>query len=741
MEILAFWGGILFFYTHSPLIVIGVFVILFLKAPRQVVLWFLAACCWAWLHQWFIADRGMPQRVVIPKAHLMGEISSIPTSTDTQSQFHFLLHQLNQHSVRASVLLNCYSHCPSFKAGDRWEFDAKLKKPMNLANPGSFDYVGKLSANHITWTGYIKDGSYQQITTQGKGFWLTQLREQFAETISKAMINSEGLGIVLAISLGVTNHISLAQWDLFRRTGTTHLMVISGAHIGLIAGLLFLFIERLWRRSERLCLYCPSQQAASIVAMIGACSYALLAGFAIPAERSLIACVLVLGKNCFNRRFTGWQAWRYGLLLILIGEPHAVVSPGFYLSFIAVAILISSSQRWVMQGFKKTLCLQLACLFGLMPMTLYWFSYGAMNGLFANILAIPLVGYVIVPLSLITVLLNQMMTLHFLFTLLHYLTQGLLIFLNFVNSSAMINLEFSITQPLAMFALMVAFALAAFLPIKSVWPAIVMMVLSVFVPQHERPQKGEARVNVLDVGQGLSVFIQTAGHRLLYDTGVKFYNGSDMGKLAILPYFRYYGITSLDKVVISHPDLDHRGGLASIEQQLLINELIVNNVDYYHRGKNCHQYPDWQWDGVRFHFLPIKAGFNKTNNTSCVLQVITQHGAVLLPGDIEQQAEAYLMQHYPLTLQSDVIIVPHHGSKTSSSPGFIRKVNPKYAIISAGFDNRYHFPHQETLKTFLREKITVLNTMDCGMVNFTLSKDGRFSVPECYKKAHKMTLF
>src|SRR3990167_7708264 len=611
MEILVFCCGILFFYTHSILIIISIAIILFLKAPRQVILWFIAAVCWACLHQWLIAGRGMPQRLVIPKAHLAGEISSIPTFTDSKSQFQFLIHELNNYPVNASALLNCYSHCPQFKTGEFWQFDAKLKKPINLGNPGNFDYAGKLSANHVTWTGYIKDGSYQHISSKEQGFWLKKLREQLAGKIALEMAGREGLGIVEAITLGVTNHISQAQWDLFRRTGTTHLMVISGAHIGLVAGLIFLLVNWLWRCSEHLCLYRPSQQAASLVALVGAFVYALLAGFAIPAERSLIACALILGKNFLSRRFTGWQAWRYGLFMVLIGEPHAVILPGFYLSFIAVAILISSSQRLVVDGFKKNLCLQLACLFGLMPMTLYWFSYSATNGFLANIIAIPLVGYVIVPLSLITVLLNQITSMHFLFILLHYFTQCLLYYLNWVDSSALINLEFSIIKPLSMLALMLAFALTAFLPIQSVWPAVLIIIISVFVPYHARPLLGTARVDVLDVGQGLSVFIQTANHRMLYDTGVQFYNGSDMGKLAILPYFRYHGITSLDKVVISHPDLDHRGGLVSIEKKIAIDEFIVNDVNFYHRGKDCHQYPDWEWDGVKFHFLPIKAGFDK----------------------------------------------------------------------------------------------------------------------------------
>ena len=732
MEILTFCNGMLFFYSHSIYSLIGIAVALFLKASKRIILWFIAAVLWAWLHQWIIADSGMPKSLVIPKAHLSGEITSIPLFTEAKSQFQYTIHKLNNHRVTASALLTCYTHCPQFKTGQYWEFDAKLKKPINFANPGYFDYAGKLSASHLSWTGYLKDGSYQRISIKEHGYWLKKLREDLANQIAIVMPRAEGLGIIQAITLGVTNRISQAQWDLFRRTGTTHLMVISGAHIGLVAGLSYLLIEWLWRRSSKLCLWYPSQQAASIVAFLCAALYVLMAGFAIPAERALIACALLLGKNLASRRFTGWQAWRYGLFVVLLFEPHAVLLPGFYLSFIAVAILIACSQRITARGIKKALLLQLACLFGLMPMTLYWFSYSAINGFFANILAIPLVGYVIVPLSLLALLLNQIISMPLMFKVLGYLTKGLLVFLTAVDSSSLINLEFPLVNPLAMLALMVAFGLATFFPLKTVWPAIVIIVISVFFPRYPRPEQGEARVDVLDVGQGLAVFIQTAHHRLLYDTGVKFYNGGDMGKLAILPYLRYNGITHLDKVVISHPDLDHRGGLASIEQKVPIDELIVNDVPFYHRGKNCHEYADWEWDGVRFHFIPITDVFEKMNNTCCVLQVKTSAGAVLLPGDIEKQAEFYLTKNHAEEIKSSVLIVPHHGSKTSSSLQFIQQVRPQYAIISSGFDNRYHFPHQQTLNYFAREKVTIFNTMNCGMVSVLLSNTTGLLEPKCY---------
>lgn len=744
METLAFCNGFLFFYTHSIYSLVGMLLALYLKAPKQIVFWFGAACCWALVHQYLIADQGMPDAAVIPKAHVAGEIVSIPDTTEAKIQFQFLIHRFNHHDAHAKALLSCYQHCPSFKTGEFWQFDVKLKKPINLANPGSFDYAGKLAANHVFWTGYLRGGVYQkEAKPWQRGFHLNSFREQLAAQIEAAMPNAPGSGIVQAISLGITHHLTQAQWDLFRRTGTTHLMVISGAHVGLVAGFCYVLMDWLWRRSRRLCLWWPSQQVASIVGFLGALSYVLLAGSAIPAQRALIACGVLLSRNVLSWRFTGWQAWRYGLCLVLCFEPHAVVLPGFYLSFLAVAILIVMSRRFVnKRGLGQLFLLQLSCLIGLMPLTLYWFSYSALNGFFANLLAIPLVGYVIVPLSLVALLLLHSCSMTWLFVPLKSLCDLLLAYLHWVDLTAGMNLEFSLSTVIAMLALLLALGLAIFLPLKAVWPAMFVMVMSVLCPYYVRPKFGEAIIDVLDVGQGLSVLIQTTSHQLLYDTGVQFYKGSDMGKLVILPFLQNQGLHHLDKVVISHPDLDHRGGLRSLNQKIKFDVLLVNDLKFYAndfagRGHNCHDYPDWEWDGVKFHFLPIKAHFDKVNNTCCVLKVTTRASSVLLVGDIEKLAEAYLIQNDQQALASDVLIVPHHGSKTSSSLAFIHAVAPEYALISAGFDNRYHFPHQATLTTLANAGIQTMSTMTCGMVSVKLPAlaSQQLARPACFLKS------
>ena len=278
---------------------------------------------------------------------------------------------------------------------------------------------------------------------------------------------------------------------------------------------------------------------------------------------------------------------------------------------------------------------------------------------------------------------------------------------------------------------MLAMLLLLFLPIKALIPAAIILVIAAIFPGYKRVAFGDVRVDILDVGQGLSVVVQTAKHLLIYDTGMKFYQGGDMGKLAIIPYLNTLGIRKIDKVVISHPDLDHRGGLPSLEEKYPIEEFLVDKVDFYKRGKPCHKYPNWIWDGVSFRFLAISEQFHDKNNSSCVLMIENSAGRVLLTGDIEKRAEDYLLKTYGKQLEADVLLIPHHGSKTSSSREFIKEISPKYAVISLGFDNRYHFPHAQTLATLKSQQIPVYYTADCGMV--TIELDKQFTKPICYK--------
>ncbi|WP_419420680.1 DNA internalization-related competence protein ComEC/Rec2 [Legionella sp. D16C41] len=719
-------------YTKSIYPVLIIMVALWLRASWYIVFWFSLAILWAYLHQASMAREETKAPRVIQHAAMVGEIASIPIVTEFKTQFKFHLRQLNQKPVKAYVLLTCFNHCPVFKVGQLWQLQAKLKRPENLGNPGHFNFRERLQAEHIQWVGYLKPGQNQLLRAKQQNNMLA-IRESLAARLALLLPNSSTLGIIEALTLGLTSHIDKSQWELFRHTGTTHLMVISGAHIYLVANLFYHLMDWFWRRSSYLCLYRPAMQAASLGGLLMGFFYALLAGFAIPAQRAVIACTVLLLRYFSKRYYSSWQAWRYALMLIIVIEPHAVLLPGFYLSFIAVAILMVASQRIPYQGLKKLIALQAACLIGLLPFTLYWFSYGALNGLFANLIAIPLVGYLIVPLSLLSLLLSQLTTQPWVLWPTDYLIKGLLIFLQAIDKFNYLNLNFSLVNFSNLFALSSALVILFILPLRSWLAGASLLILAVLFPYVPKLKPNTARLDVLDVGQGLAIVISTTNHVLLYDTGMKFYQGGDMAQMAIIPYLTTRGIKKIDKIIISHSDLDHRGGLASVEDKYGQVELLVDNPQFYHRGTKCHEYATWQWDGITFRFLPIYLSKKNKNNSSCVLQIITPSGNALITGDIEKEAERYLIRHYPKQLASDILVVAHHGSKTSSTDAFIAQVLPKFALISAGFDNRYHFPHQQTLETLKRYNSKILNTIDCGMITVEFNTNSQGIKPSCYK--------
>lgn len=721
MEILCFFAGIAYALTQSVYLLFLLLLIFFFRPRFLFIVWFGSGLFWVFLHQWWISDIGMPKADVIPKATLQGYIDSLPVQTAKKVQFQFQVERFDSRPAKTRVLLTCYDHCPTLAVGQFWQLTAKLKKPRNLQNPGGFDSVSWLTVRHIHWTGNVRRGSFQFQPCKRVPNPLLWLREQWAKRLGEINPDQKTLGILQALTLGVSTQIEKEKWELFRRTGTIHLMVISGAHIGLVASLIYLMTRWIWSCFPNLCLRYPAQKPASLAALLMALIYAVLTGFGVPAERAFMVCFFMLVRNFCDQRFSVWQAWRYALLAVLLFEPHSVLMPGFYLSFIAVAVLVLINQRYAWKGVKKTIAIQVGCLFGLMPMTLFWFSYGAVNGLLANVVAIPWVGLVVVPLSLLVLFFGPWLSIPWIVLILKQSIGGLLYFLDWIDSLAMFNLEKPLTQPFMIFSMMLAMALIMILPrSRFILPATLLMGASWF-PSFESVHPGEARIDILDVGQGLAVLVQTASHKMLYDTGVQFYQGSDMAKLAIIPYLNTLGIQTLDKVIISHTDLDHRGGLPTLEHQYSIGELIVDNPSFYARGSACHEHPGWEWDGVQFKFFPLPESLRGKNNHSCVLQVLTAGGRALLTGDIEKRAELYLNKAYGPAIRSELLLVPHHGSKTSSSEDFLKQVAPKYAVVSYGFDNRYHFPHPEAMKHYQALNIPVYDTVTQGKMSVFLT--------------------
>lgn len=725
--------GILFAYTHQYALLLALLLIFFISPKPRILCFFLAGIGLALTHDWLSLARGLPEQDVINYAIIEGTIASIPDQTADKTSFNLQVDAFNGKPAQALVQLAWYTKAPPLHAGQRWQLAAKLKKPHNFNNPGSSNYVRTLGIRHIVWTGYVRP-SKTVLLSNSSSWTLLSLRERLANTLAQLAKDEQTTGILQALTLNISSHLSANDWDLFRRTGTTHLFGISGEHIAMVSGLVFFLLQWLWSRSERLCLWVPAIRIASVGGFVAAFLYSLLAGFAPPVQRALTGCFFYTLCCLGKQRLSAWQIWRYALIVVTCIEPHAVFMQGFYFSFIAVACLIICQQRWPLKGFKQRLALQGSCLIGLMPLSIYWFSYGSINGFIANLFAIPLVSGLIVPLALMILLFSSWNWVSLLITpltwLIALLFKGLLWSerLDFINiSTFLLPIEYVVGM---MFAglLLVTLAIRPFKWIAMLW------LLLPLIPTRSLVNRGEALIEVLDVGQGLAISVLTRHHALLYDTGDQFYKGSDLGKLVILPFYHALGIKKIDALVISHPDKDHRGGLHSVEAGIEVKQLLVNDPNYYHRGLNCHKLPSWQWDGVRFQFFPIQLAMasKDTNNSSCILQVSTSAGRALFTGDIEALAEDYLVRTYGQQLASELLIVPHHGSKTSSTYRFLMEVAPYFAIASLGHDNRFHFPHAQPLKNMSALGIEFYRTDECGMVKWKLPDKKPLSKPQCY---------
>lgn len=733
MEIACFFCGILFFYTLTFYPLIITFIIWYLFRDPASWLCFIVAVAYCLIHEQIIQPSGIPDVRVIAKASLVGQIVSIPNIRSSKSDFIISVSQFNHKPASGVIKLSWYQNAPILKAGELWSLDVKLKKPRNFDNPAAFDYVSSLKRHHISWTGYVLSKAHNQRLDPLPSFSWVAFRERLAAHLKPLFPQLDHLGIVEALSLNITRNIDSEQWDLFRRTGTIHLFGISGEHIAFLFAITFKLFHLIWTRNCRWCLYCPAPVAAAIGSFSLALFFSLLAGFDPPVQRAIIGCFFFCLYRCGIQKLSSWQSWRYALLVVLCIEPHVIMMQGFYFSFLAVAVIFLSQQRWKHKKFFSHFTLQLACLIGLLPLTLFWYDYGSLNGYFANLLSIPLVGFLIMPLCLMVLLLSETILASSLAALLNQSISLLIHLLHWTEHWSWLNLEWNFQNFEVPFICMTSLLLLVILPIRPIRQIIIIWVILVICPLHQTIAEGNAIVDILDVGQGLSVLIRTKNHSLLYDTGDQFFNGNDMGNMVILPFLKNQRITQLDKVVISHPDKDHQGGLQSIIKKIPIGQLIVNTTQTNASSVNCHNLKPWKWDKVKFRFFPIRKVFSEKNNNSCVLQVSTDTHKILFTGDIEQIAEQYLIKKYAQKLTSDLLLIPHHGSKTSTSADFLKTVKPSITLASLGFDNRFHFPHESVTRRLNDFDLPLYTTANCGRLNLDLVQKRPLLTTECNK--------
>lgn len=673
------------------------------------------------INYWELPASAVQQPIVI-----QGVIDAIPQKKFHGIKFDFQVHQFNHQKINTHFLLAWYQHPPHLRVGQRWQFTVKLKPPIGSHNPGGFDYVQFLVQKGISATGYVitRDDVRNHLLGTDHAYFIAIFREKIQRAINQAIDNKTIAAFVSALCVGLRDGLTESDWQVFQKTGTNHLVAIAGLHIGFVAAVSYACVNFLCRLFPLLLLRIPAMRIAEIAALMAAVGYSALSGFAIPAQRASIMLIVLMSAKLLYREISVWKRLFLALMIILIMQPYDLSDASLVLSFSAVSILawVLSGRLQTFHGIQSWVRMQGAMVLGILPLTLLFFQQASVIAFFTNAIAIPWIGFLVLPLCLCACLLS-LGHLNFLSHVLFYITGKVLLPLWLLLSAAS-QLRFAswyhvIPNKIVLLASIVGviFVLAP-RGLSGRWLGCFGL-LPLFFYHPSTPKQGDYWVSVIDVGQGLSVLVQTAHHVLLYDTGGHIPGGFDFGESVISPYLRLCGVKTINRLEISHGDNDHSGGAAAIIKNFHVDQIFTSApklVNEFH-AQYCVAGQSWVWDSV--HFTTLNPALNAAyadNNSSCVIKVTGLGGQLLLTGDIEATTEFALVEKQGSQLHSTVLIAPHHGSRTSSSDIFLNAVSPHYAVISAGKYNRYHLPAESVVSRYAQHKIKLYNTADNGAV-------------------------
>lgn len=688
-----------------------------------------------------------------------GTIWTVPVATERGQRFQLRMDRICPESPSAycdfaqlpfdgrKALLTLYDDVV-IKPGQRWRWQLRLRPPHGFANPGGFDYEAWLMQQGIAATGYVRDAPRGALIEAPRARRLfEQARLHVIHLIDNA---NEGQlrypHLLRALTVGDGSGISDEEWELFSATGTTHLLVISGSHVALIC--LWLFAMGYWlsSRSTWLVLRLPAPYCAALLALAGSWVYTGLAGFSLPSLRALLMAALMLLAVLLRRHCQSTNNLCLALAVMLTLDPLAAQNPGFWLSFVAVAVLLQTGSPVLQQQerhwFKTALhtarhffVLQWKLSLALLPILLLYFQQTSVLAPFVNLLTIPLIGFVIVPLALGAVIVclvwpwagellllacDQLLHLNML------ILRGSAVLLP-VNTLHLPALS------LAGMTLLIVATVAA-LWASARWQRFIALGALPFAMMLRAPAlpAGSVRLTVLDVGQGLAVMVSTSTHHLLYDTGPHYSSRFDAGSDVVVPALRHDNVVKLDSVVVSHADADHAGGLEGVVEVFPSARYLGSDTMIFPEtvsSESCRAGQRWQWDGVSFQVLHPDGERYDDNDGSCVLLIEVHGRQLLLAGDITRKVETQLLRVYP-DLQADVLVAPHHGSRSSSSLPFVRQLDPGFVVFSSGYQNRFNHPATDVVARYMAQGTMGFTTARSGAVSFEITPSGAVLVKE-----------
>ena len=755
----------------------------------------------------FLLARQLPVALDNQLFLLTGTVKGLPQHDELKQYFQLELESLksldNQvlpHTMSGFVRLSWY-HSSEYehqlvKPGQRWQLTVKLRRPRGFVNPAGFDYQVYLIAQGVVAIGYVKSSDLNRLLMQNTGSsridqWRDHFRGQFTDWHQQASV----LGLLLALTIGERTLITVDQWELLRDTGTIHLMAISGLHISLAAIVGFLaglFCSRFYQ------LFFPSSVVnycfPALFSMMTALVYGLLAGMSLPTQRALIMVLIFHIATIFYRSASPWLLLSIALLFIAIHDPLAIYSQGFWLSFLAVALLLygfigrlsirvndahidnktqsTVSNKFILylkqssvlfgQRLKALLWSQWLLMLGLVIPSIFWLQGISVSSPLANIIAVPYISILVVPLLLFTVVLSSLVPswAH----KIYLFTEDVLVFL--VELLQMINhispgfVLLPIGKLSWMTLLLGGVAVIWLLSPRGVPYRYLslLLLLPIFFSDRDKPNLS---LTFLDVGQGTAVVVETPNNLLVYDAGPSFGTRFNAGAHIIAPYLRYRGYESIDRLIVSHADKDHAGGVTGLLNTIDVDRISGGEplaIDQQVFGCSHGEY--WQWNDVHFSILwpPVNkieqettqqkisqkdVNLQKTivsdstfsgNNASCVLMIKYKNHIILLAGDIESEVEKKLLATGLLPEQVTILLVPHHGSLSSSLPDWVDRLSPEWAIVTAGYNNRYRHPHQTVVHRYLQYGARVLNTSEQGAIQFIVDQNNQWQVSSWRQK-------
>lgn len=735
---IAFLGGILIVQQlavlPSPawaLLLLPVLLVA-LRYPRALALAFLiAGVAWASWRAGLILQEQLSPELEGRDIVVEGNIAELPQPTEYGTRFVFDVKQARVDTTAVTVprrIRLSADHDVDVHVGETWRFTVRLKRPHGLQNPGGFDYEAYLFRQRLRATGYVRaQPTPQRMGAGADGYRLHRLRQGLGERMRSLMPDEPYGGLLVALANGDSGGITDAQWDTLRATGTLHLVAISGLHISLIAGVFYWLARLLWSLPAVTLLRLPAQFAGAIAGLIAATTYAALAGFVVPTQRALIMLAVAMGAILLRRRVPPSRLLAVALLLVLAFDPMAVMAPGFWLSYAAVAVIVYvvHGERGAVAWWRRLGGIQWAIALGMLPLTLWLFQRVSLVAPFANLLAVPVFDVFVVPITLLGAFFSGVgmdASAGLLFQLGGLLLHGLWQALTFL--AGFDHAQWVQHRP-APWAFACALTGIAILLAPRGWPARaigIVWLLPMFMVHPAAPAAGEVWFTLLDVGQGLAAVVRTGNHVLVFDSGPRWSPRSDAGRSVVVPYLRAQGIARIDTLFVSHGDNDHAGGVYSITGALPVVRIVSGASGV--AGERCHAGQHWSWDGIDFTVLnPIDTA-QRHNDASCVLSVHSTHGTILLSADIEAAAERYLLKRESGALRAQILVAPHHGSRTSSTPAFIEAVHPEFAVFPVGYRNRYHHPHASVVERYRERGIRCFDTATSGAVEFKLHAGG-----------------